>query len=128
MAYIYQADCYCDDCGFAIRQRLTKEGFAPANPFNKASYDSDEYPKYMDNDEADCPQHCGNGEKCLNAIVIEDGGVGDLFGELTNDGVAYVEDAIREANQGYGSRAVVGLWFQHYTDLGYWFQIKPNWI
>jgi hypothetical protein len=30
MAFIYCADVWCDDCGEAIRQRLTNEGKAPA--------------------------------------------------------------------------------------------------
>lgn len=133
MAYIYCADIYCDDCGAAIRDRLTGEGKAPADPSDEWSYDSDEFPKCVgDDDESDTPQHCAVGEDCINAIRIGDGDddkVGLLFGELTHDGTAYIEDAIDEANRDGStwSRAVVGLWYRHYTDEGYQFQKTPNW-
>lgn len=131
MAFIYCADVYCDDCGNAIRKRLTEEGKAPADPSDEWSYESDDFPKCADDDEeSDTPEHCAVGENCINAIEIEDGRVGLLFGELTSDGENYVEDSINEANRNGNtwSRAVVGLWYQHYTDGGYTFKITPNWI
>ncbi len=131
MAYIYAADIYCDDCGEAIRQRLTAEGKAPADPTDEWSYDSDDFPKVAgDDDESDSPQHCACGENCLNAVEIEGGKVGLLFGELTSDGVDYVEEAIEEANldDSSWSREVVGLWYRHYSDRGYRFKVTPNWI
>lgn len=60
-AYIYQAALYCEHCGEKIRQRLTAEGKAPANPDDEYTYDSDDFPKgpYPDGGgNADCPQHC----------------------------------------------------------------------
>ena len=134
MAFIYCADVYCDDCGNAIRHRLTDEGKAPADPANEWSYESDDFPKCAnDDDESDTPQHCAVGENCINAIRIGDSGndrVGFLFGELTYDGIAYVEDSINEANRDSNtwSRAVVGFWYQHYSEHGYTFKITPNWI
>lgn len=109
MAYIYQADVWCDDCGKAICKRLKAEGKAPANPADEYSYDSDEYPKRAgDDDESDSPQHCAAGEDCLNAITLPSGGkVGYLFGELTADGVAYVKEAIADAEGEADRKSVV---------------------
>jgi len=45
--------------------------------------------------------------------------VGYLFGELTAVGVGYVKEAIAEAQEGLGSKEVVELWRQHFTDKGY---------
>jgi len=131
VAFIYCADMWCDDCGEAIRQRLTEEGKAPANPDDEWSYDSDDFPKRADDDdESDTPQHCAAGEGCINAVEIEGGKVGLLFGELTSDGMEYVEEAIDDANRDGSSwcKEVVGLWYKHYSDRGYQFKIHPNWI
>lgn len=133
MAFIYCADIYCNDCGKAIRRRLTDEGKAPAEPNAERSYDSNDFPKCAgDNEESDTPQHCEAGVKCINALTLGEDQpikVGLLFGELTNDGVAYVEDAIDDANRDDNtwSRAVVGLWFCYYSDRGYTFKTTPNW-
>lgn len=131
MAFIYCADVWCDDCGEAIRQRLTEEGKAPADPDDEWSYDSDDFPKRADDDdESDTPQHCAAGEGCVNAVEIEGGKVGLLFGELTSDGMAYVEEAIDDANRDGSTwcREVVTLWYRHYSDRGYRFKIHPEWI
>jgi len=130
VAYIYKADIYCDDCGEAIRQRLTVEDKAPADPADEWSYDSDDFPKVAGDDESDSPQHCASGEYCPNAVEIEGGRVGFLFGELTSDGIAYVEEAIEDANLDGSSwsREVVKLWYNHYSNRGYRFQVTPNWI
>lgn len=123
MPYIYRADVWCDDCGEAIRERLTAEGKAPADPDNEWSYDSDDFPKRAsDNDESDCPQHCAAGEDCANAIELPSGSkVGTLIGELTRDGVVYVQEAIEEAagESCTWCKEVVGLWQQHYSERGY---------
>ncbi len=131
MAYIYCADVWCDDCGAAIRRRLTDEGKAPADPNNEWSYESDDFPKRVGNDEeSDTPQHCAANENCINAIEIS-GKVGFLFGELTLDGVVYIEDAIEDANREVcltWNREVVELWYRHYSSRGYQFKKTPNWI
>jgi len=123
VSYIYQADVWCDDCGEAIRARLTAEGKAPADPDNEWSYDSDDFPKRAGNDEeSDCPQHCAAGEKCLNAITLPSGDkVGLLFGELTSDGIAYVQEAIEVATAATGGQGkeVIKLWQQYYRDKKY---------
>ena len=115
LVYIYAADIYCEQCGEAIRKRIAREGFAPADPDDERSYDSDEFPKgpYCDGGgEADCPQHCGAGPQCVNAIEFDDGHkVGAwLENELTTDGVEYVCEAIREGGE------VAELWADYYRD------------
>jgi len=64
--YIYQADVYCDTCGAEIRLALKDR--SPENRDDETSYDSNEYPKgpYPEDQESDCPQHCGSHEKCLD--------------------------------------------------------------
>jgi hypothetical protein len=123
MAYIYQADVWCDDCGEAIRERLTREGMAPANPEDEWSYDSDDFPKRAsDDEESDSPQHCAAGEHCVNAVMLPSGEkVGYLFGELTTVGVAYVEEAIEgaAAEPCTWCKEVADLWKEHYQGKGY---------
>ena len=115
LVYIYAADIYCKQCGEAIRERITQEGHAPANPDNEWSYDSDEFPKgpYPDGGgEADSPQHCGSGEECINAIELSDiGKIGAwLENDLTTDGVDYVREMIRDGGE------LAGLWADFYCD------------
>jgi hypothetical protein len=121
VAYIYQADVWCDDCGRAICKRLKREGKAPADSDDEWTFDSDDYPKRAsDDDESDTPQHCAAGEECVNALTLADGGkAGLLFGELTAVGVEYVKEALAEAEEGFGSKQVTDLWQQHYRDKGY---------
>ena len=85
MAYVYRADVYCDDCGRAICDRLTAAGSAPKDPTDEWSFDSDDYPKKIgDDEESDTPEHCACGAHCLNALTLSSGDkVGYLFGELT---------------------------------------------
>lgn len=87
--YIFAADIYCEDCGLAIRKRLTDSGDEPADPSDEKSYDSDKFPKgpYPDGGgEADSPNHCGDCRK----------GLGN---DLTRAGVKYVVDALNEARE-----------------------------
>lgn len=111
--YIYAADIYCEDCGGAIREQIAWKGFAPDNPDDEWSYDSDDFPKgpYPDGGgEADCPQHCGAGQNCFNAIEFLDGckiGVW-LENELTTEGVEHVQEAIQEGGE------VADLWADFY--------------
>lgn len=102
MAYIYAADIWCDDCGEAIKSRIIAEGNAPADPDDEYSYDSGEFPKYVDgSSEADSPQHCAAGEDCINAYEFPGGfkiGVW-LENDLTTDGEDYVKEAVREGGE-----------------------------
>jgi hypothetical protein len=107
MAYIYQADVWCDDCGRDIRRRLTAASKAPDNPRDEWSYDSDDFPKRADEGVSDCPQHCAADEHCINAMTLPSGRkIGVLLGGLTRDGVEYVKQA--------GAGEVVALWRTHY--------------
>ena len=102
MAFIYAADLWCDSCGREIRRQLRREGKAPADPRDEYSYDSDEYPKFAaDSGEADCPQHCGSGGDCLEAVELPSGRkVGALLStDLTEEGVHYVEEAISKGGE-----------------------------
>ncbi len=115
-AYIYSADIYCEACGAAIRAQITDRGRAPADPDDEYSYDSDEFPKgpFMDGGgEADCPQHCGAGAECLNALELSDGSRIGAFldNALTTEGVEYVQEAVRKGGE------VTKLWADWYDYL-----------
>jgi len=84
-AYIYAADIYCEDCGRAIRDRLTP----PATPDDEHTYDSGDFPKGPYGDaggESDCPQNCADCGTYLAA-------------PLTSAGVQYIIDYLAEALQ-----------------------------
>ena len=116
--YIYEADIFCEDCGEAIRKQRICEGFAPENPDDESSYDSDDFPKgpYLDGGGiCDSPQHCGNGSDCLNAEIFDelskDHKIGAwLENDLTPDGIEYVREAIREGG------GVAEMWANFYQD------------
>lgn len=117
MAYIYQADLWCDSCGRAICERLDKEGKTPDNPADERSYDSDDYPKYVgDPGESDCPDHCASLETCLEAETLPSGTkIGALLGtDLTSEGVEYVKEAIQRGGE------VAEFWREQFAayDLG----------
>lgn len=109
MAYIFQADIYCDECGAAIRDEYRANGIADDG-------DSDTFPQgpYPDGGgEADCPQHCGNCHEFLE-------------NPLTSDGEEYVKQALIDAT---GDPEVLAQWSEyygisadddepHYTDMG----------
>lgn len=100
--YIFQADCFCDSCGKAIKADLDAKGLTPDDPEKERTYDSDEYPKYADDDDAsDCPQHCGSHEHCLEAEVLPSGRkIGALIGtNLTSDGIEYVKEKVAEGGE-----------------------------
>lgn len=119
LAYIYQADIYCDDCGKAIKREITGKDRKPGERFS--AHDSETWPQSCgDDEESDCPQHCGNHSTCLNAIeIIETRGkeapytrkVGCLVSHsLTSDGVEYIKDKISEGG------AVAELWREEFSD------------
>jgi hypothetical protein len=109
MPYIYQADLWCDSCGHAIRRQLRREGHAAA----KYGYDTDDFPEFVsDPGEADCPQHCGAGDECLEAVELSGHKIGALLSTaLTAEGVRYVEEATEDGGE------VAEFWaeqFAHY--------------
>ncbi|HOO18121.1 MAG TPA: hypothetical protein PLU99_13585 [Phycisphaerae bacterium] len=102
MPAIYRADVWCDSCADAIKAAIKREGAVPKDTTDERRYDSDEYPKYMSNDEAsDSPCHCAAGERCLEAAILPSGRkIGALLSTaLTSDGVEYVRDAVREGGE-----------------------------
>lgn len=124
MAWIYNADTYCDDCGKEIRRRILGEFKAkgqkpPFDPKDEDMYDSDEFPKRAKDIETDAPCHCGNGDDCLNAITLSDSSkVGALIGTLTAEGTEYVRQAIREGS----SLVAVEVWAPEFgleKEIGY---------
>lgn len=118
MAGIYKADIYCDDCTQAIKADLDAKGTAPTDPGDESSWDSDDYPKYADDDaESDTPQHCRNHENCCNAHTLPSGRkIGVLIGtSLTQAGVEYVKESIDEDPRS----EVVAFWREQFTDAGY---------
>jgi hypothetical protein len=105
-AYIYQAALHCADCTVKIKQRIFRgeEGFAPPDPRDESSYDSDDFPKgpFADGGgEADTPQHC---DSC--GVFLEN--------PLTAHGVEYVKEAFEVWR---GNPAVMQEWREFYKDL-----------
>lgn len=104
MPAVYQADVWCDSCAEQIKAELRKS----ATPDmlqdweNEQNYDSDEFPKYMQEDEeADCPQHCAAGPKCLAAETLPSSRtIGCLLStSLTTHGADYVRQAVAEGGE-----------------------------
>jgi hypothetical protein len=110
MAYIFQADTYCDKCGDAICEHIRANGKAPEDDMDHSSFDSDEFPKSYDarHEESDSPSHCG---KCGKF----------LLNPLTSDGYRYVKDYL----DGTGATKLITLrdtprsWANWY-DFQYW--------
>ena len=119
-AFIYAADLFCEDCGERIREQLTREGKAPANPDDEHTYDSDYFPKGPFPDgggEADTVCHCAGGKDCPNAIEFGDGFKAGcmLENDLTNYGVEWLKEQAREAPD----NELVQLWMKTYRQMGY---------
>jgi hypothetical protein len=118
-AYIFAADIYCEKCGEAIRAGLIAKGLAPANPADETTYDSGVFPKGPFDDgggEADTPQHCGSGYKCLDPTTIDGDKCGKfLENDLTQTGVAYVKEHM--VTDPYSK--VVQFWVAFYRSAGY---------
>lgn len=91
MAYIYQADVWCDKCGEKIRAELTAQGKAPGDPEDERSYDSGDFPKYYDaeNEESDSPDNCASGDCAGDRGTF-------LQNQLTSDGYKYLKSMLDE--------------------------------
>jgi hypothetical protein len=116
MAYIYHAAFLCDSCGEAESERLVSLGTSDDG-------DSDTFPQYFDeaHSETDCPSHCDSGGDCLESLGIyehDKSPIPALIGEqLTDDGRAYVREAVSAAWSGRGgSSEVVGLWLEQWPE------------
>ena len=118
MAYVYNADVWCDDCGRAIMADCDAAGRPDTGV-------SDDYPQYAPDGggEADTPQHCGAGEGCINAIILRQKSsitgkrqtyrIGAwLENDLTAEGCEYVRQAVRGPG-GLCRR----LWRKYYSDV-----------
>jgi hypothetical protein len=116
MAYAYNADIFCDRCGNAIKFALRADHKGPEDEDDQSSFDSDDFPKWADEDEAtDCPQHCGAGEECKDAIDLEGRKVGALIGSnLTREGIEYVIETLSEPARTRFQRALGALWAEAY--------------
>jgi hypothetical protein len=112
MAYAWQADIYCDACGDAIKRSLRAENKGPEDEDDQRSFDSDDFPKWADDNEAtDSPQHCGAGEECKDAIDLEGRKIGALIGSnLTREGMEYVIDTLEEPGKTKFQRALCAMW------------------
>ena len=111
-AYIYQADIYCSECACDIRKQIRKEGNAPKSVHDA---DSDEWPQGPYDDgggETDCPQHCGSGSSCINAMTCSDGRKVGMFlaNPLTSDGEKYVRDEHRD-----NTSEITSFWMDYYA-------------
>lgn len=144
MASIYAANIYCDGCTEEIKESICNDlwdgaigdtcpdGTSVADfdtrealdeylrEMNERDYDSDSYPKHCsDDEESDCPQHCGSHADCVDAEVCADGTkIGHFFGNsLTSDGADYVREAVRDdLESGCTDSVAIEIWFPYY----YW--------
>jgi hypothetical protein len=107
MAYIYQADTWCDDCGKRMMGDLTRRGKAPVEPEDESSYDSDDFPKFYDaeNEESDGPENCASGN-CAGEYGTF------LQNPLTQDGYKYVQKMLNEHGKILPEHAAE--WADHY--------------
>lgn len=101
--YVYCAALYCDECGEAIREELTRDGKAPTDPDDDSSYDSGEFPKgpYYDGGESDSPDHC-------------DGCKTFLDNALTSDGYRYVKERLDARGADLSDHMVLREWADAY--------------
>jgi hypothetical protein len=117
--YIFQADCYCDSCGKAIKNHILAEcSPEDAERFqDEHQYDSDEFPKWMNSDEeSDSPCHCGSHEDCLEAETLPDGSkIGALLStSLTDYGVEYLREMLTENSNPH----VAEFWKAQFSEYG----------
>ena len=132
MAYIYQAELWCNSCGEGIRSELTNAGKRPADG---TLADSDEWPAHIGTpDASDSVHHCASGEACYNALDLteyrepgdpwtlygaETWGIGELLTEeLTEHGARELRETLSAE---YGSLtpyqgALHAFWGQAFAD------------
>ena len=98
--YMFNADLYCKPCGEAIAASLPEP-----TEWEREHPDSDSYPVAYDSSEgeSDTPAHCGNHD-C--GMFLER--------SLTEDGIEYVLDSVRELALGNGRSEIVQQWVEFY--------------
>lgn len=124
MAYIYNADIWCESCGRAIKDRISDDPNLSAEDAarfkgREDGFDSDEFPKYASGDEeTDSPQHCGSGADCLECEVLPNGvKIGKLIGtSLTAEGVAYVRQCVLDAADNGDDSEVSAFWQEAFSE------------
>lgn len=114
MAYIYQADVWCDECGEHIKGELIRAGKAPATPEDERSFDSDQFPKYCDatSEESDTPQNCASGN-CAGAYGTF------LENPLTQEGYCYTKEMLDEHGANLPEHAKEWASFYGFEYAGY---------
>jgi hypothetical protein len=92
VAYAFQANLLCQDCGLAAVEALRTEGV-------RDDGDSGTFPQgpYEDGGgEADSAQFCGQGRRCVSAAVVAGHKVGcPLRNPLTTDGVDSLFESVK---------------------------------
>lgn len=118
--YVYQAALLCEGCGEAVITELEETN-------QEDTGDSDDWPQGPHSDgggEADSPNHCDSGPKCVNAIQVPGGvAIGYPLGNpLTSDGEKYVFDAVAKdiLDKSNHKRAIGRLWHHIYD------YVKPD--
>jgi hypothetical protein len=110
--FAYRGNLICADCAKQVRSELEGNNVGDTG-------DTNDFPQDGSN-EADSPQHCGYGDKCVNAVKIPNGRkIGcPLNTQLTEDGIAYTRDKIAENILfGTGGQKGIGrLWLHLYGD------------
>ena len=104
-SYVYDADIYCERCAKNIMRRIQRGVDRSADPHA--------WPEPVVNStEADTPQHCGSGSKCLDAHRWSDGTEGGKFleNELTADGANYVR-----ARHAERATEITAFWMDFYN-------------
>jgi hypothetical protein len=82
--YIFQAECYCENCVEKLKAELRKIEPEPANSDDETTFDSNEWPKGpFSDEESDSPDHCSN---C--GVFLEN--------PLTSAGYKYVKEYMRD--------------------------------
>ena len=98
--YMFEADLFCAPCGEAIAATLPEpdawEREHPDSASHPVAYASSE-------GESDTPDHCGTPDCQLF-----------LERSLTDDGVEYVRDAVRDLALGHGRNEIVQQWVEFY--------------
>jgi len=92
--YIFQGDKYCNDCGLEKVVLNNK-------PDYPEPWDTDDYPKCVEAEYSDYPDHCGSGQYCLNAIELASGWkIGELLStQLTSEGEEYLKDMVSHGGE-----------------------------
>lgn len=87
MAYIYQADVWCDTCADEIMEKIRKEHpeMVPEDPMDDRQFDSDDWPKgYLpEHEESDGPDNCAGCREFLR-------------NQLTQEGYRYLQGILNE--------------------------------